>query len=173
MTTSFHGSLPNFLCASAMPRTVPGTPGARYPAAVSDSIDVAVRAEIHRRRGFARRRLAVVERGGGARSGVRTIMKPPPPMLPAVGYVTAIANAVATAASTALPPMVRISAPMSDASPVAETTTPVRELTPKSEESGLVWVCAAGPDPLERHEQQGEQGDAGQTHDGDPHWRQA
>ena len=29
MTTSFHGSLPNRLCASAMPRTVPGTPGAR------------------------------------------------------------------------------------------------------------------------------------------------
>ena len=34
MTTSFHGSVPNFLCAIAMPRTVPGTPGARYPAAV-------------------------------------------------------------------------------------------------------------------------------------------
>jgi hypothetical protein len=29
MTTSFHASLPKRLCASAMPRTVPGTPGAR------------------------------------------------------------------------------------------------------------------------------------------------
>src|SRR6187549_3466957 len=73
-------------------------------------------------------------------------MKPPPPMLPAKGCVTASANAVATAASTALPPMLRMSAPMSEASPVADTTTPVRELTPKSEESGLVWVCAAGPE---------------------------
>ena len=31
-------------------------------------------------------------------------MKPPPPMLPAVGCVTASANAVATTASIALPP---------------------------------------------------------------------
>ena len=31
-------------------------------------------------------------------------MKPPPPILPARGYVTAIAKPVATAASTALPP---------------------------------------------------------------------
>ncbi len=29
MTTSFQGSLPNFLCAISSPRTVPGTPGAR------------------------------------------------------------------------------------------------------------------------------------------------
>ena len=28
-TVSFHGSLPNRLCASSRPRTVPGTPGAR------------------------------------------------------------------------------------------------------------------------------------------------
>ncbi len=35
MTTSRHGSLPKRLCASAMPRTVPGTPGARYPVLVS------------------------------------------------------------------------------------------------------------------------------------------
>src|SRR5262245_49134127 len=36
VTTCFHGSLPNFAWAIAMPRTVPGTPGARYPRAVSD-----------------------------------------------------------------------------------------------------------------------------------------
>ena len=29
MTSAFHASLPHFLCAAAMPRTVPGTPGAR------------------------------------------------------------------------------------------------------------------------------------------------
>src|SRR6185312_11689588 len=40
-------------------------------------------------------------------------MKPPPPMFPAVGYVTASANPVATAASTALPPALRISTPAS------------------------------------------------------------
>ena len=42
-------------------------------------------------------------------------MKPPPPMLPALGCVTARANAVATAASIALPPFRRIAAPASDA----------------------------------------------------------
>src|SRR5947209_3861844 len=38
-------------------------------------------------------------------------MKPPPPMLPAWGCVTASANPIATAASTALPPALRISTP--------------------------------------------------------------
>ena len=36
------------------------------------------------------------------------VMKPPPPMLPASGYVTASANAIATAASIALPPSLKI-----------------------------------------------------------------
>src|SRR4051812_33869457 len=38
-------------------------------------------------------------------------MYPPPPMFPASGNVTAIANPTATAASTALPPFCRISTP--------------------------------------------------------------
>src|SRR4051794_40077129 len=42
---------------------------------------------------------------------VRITANPPPAMLPAVGWVTASANAVATAASTALPPAARISWP--------------------------------------------------------------
>ena len=42
------------------------------------------------------------------RSAARTTMKPPPPMLPALGCVTASAKAVATAASTAEPPFARI-----------------------------------------------------------------
>src|SRR5262249_39748023 len=37
--------------------------------------------------------------------------KPPPPMLPAKGYVTASAKPVATAASTALPPRAMMSRP--------------------------------------------------------------
>ena len=35
ITTSFHGSLPNFACAIARPRTVPGTPGERHPLSVA------------------------------------------------------------------------------------------------------------------------------------------
>src|SRR5665647_2798429 len=40
-------------------------------------------------------------------------MKPPPPMFPALGYVTASAKPVATAASTAFPPAFMISTPAS------------------------------------------------------------
>ena len=59
-------------------------------------------------------------------------MKPPPPMLPAVGCVTASANAVATAASTALPPLARIAAPASHAGADVQTTIPSFEGTPAS-----------------------------------------
>src|SRR5262245_50631309 len=51
-------------------------------------------------------------------------MKPPPPMLPAVGCVTASANAVATAASIALPPSLITSAPMRDAISLCDVTMP-------------------------------------------------
>ena len=51
-------------------------------------------------------------------------MKPPPPMLPAVGCVTASANAVATAASTAVPPSLMTSAPMREAISLCEATMP-------------------------------------------------
>src|SRR5688500_20174424 len=54
---------------------------------------------------------------------VRTMMKPPPPMLPAAGCVTASANAVATVASIALPPVARIDAPASHAGAEVQTTT--------------------------------------------------
>src|SRR5258706_6182691 len=56
-------------------------------------------------------------------------MNPPPPILPASGKVTAIANAVATEASTALPPRASGSCPTIDASDEAETTTPLGTLT--------------------------------------------
>ena len=51
-------------------------------------------------------------------------MNPPPPMLPASGQVTAIANATATAASTALPPCFRIATPTSAAGGDTHTTMP-------------------------------------------------
>src|SRR6516164_4975620 len=53
-------------------------------------------------------------------------MKPPPPRLPASGQVTARANAVATAASTAFPPCLRMLHPTADASGDTETTIPFR-----------------------------------------------
>src|SRR3954463_5969395 len=51
-------------------------------------------------------------------------MKPPPPMLPAVGCVTASAKAVATAASTAVPPAEITSAPIFDAISFCDATMP-------------------------------------------------
>src|SRR5437762_11587342 len=51
-------------------------------------------------------------------------MKPPPPILPAVGWTTASANAVATAASTAVPPSLIASAPMRDAVAFCDATMP-------------------------------------------------
>src|SRR3954468_9480897 len=53
-----------------------------------------------------------------------TSMKPPPPMFPASGNVTASAKAVATAASTALPPSRKTSRPTSDAGGETDTTVP-------------------------------------------------
>src|SRR5947207_8244738 len=53
-------------------------------------------------------------------------MKPPPPMLPAEGCTTASANAVATAASMAVPPSSSTRAPTCDANWFCETTIPPR-----------------------------------------------
>ena len=71
-----------------------------------------------------RRLLAVVEGRHACRWRARTTMKPPPPMLPALGCVTASANAVATAASTAMPPLARTAAPASQAGADVQTTSP-------------------------------------------------
>src|SRR6516225_646995 len=59
-------------------------------------------------------------------------MNPPPPILPALGCVTASANAVATAASTAFPPRARIAAPASQAGDDVHTTRPSFDETPSS-----------------------------------------
>ena len=51
-------------------------------------------------------------------------MKPPPPRLPADGYVTASAKPTATAASMALPPAAMTSAPTFEAISERETIIP-------------------------------------------------
>jgi hypothetical protein len=71
-------------------------------------------------------------------SAIRTSMNPPPPKFPAVGYVTARAKAVATAASTALPPWVRISAPTCEAIAESVTTAASRN------RAGVFWAPAKG-----------------------------
>jgi len=57
-------------------------------------------------------------------SARRISMKPPPPMLPALGCVTARANPTAMAASTALPPRLSTSSPAEVACFSRETTMP-------------------------------------------------
>src|SRR6476661_8915817 len=70
-------------------------------------------------------------------------MNPPPPMLPALGSVTARANAVATAASTALPPFARTAAPASQAGADVQTTRPSFDAIPAS---GAAAGCSVPPD---------------------------
>src|SRR5438270_6904759 len=60
---------------------------------------------------------------------MRMSMNPPPPRLPAAGQVTAIASAVATAASTALPPFFMMSTPTCAAIPLVADTIPRRAMT--------------------------------------------
>src|SRR5678816_3110646 len=56
-------------------------------------------------------------------------MNPPPPILPAAGHTTASARPVATAASIALPPRLRMLTPTCDAISLTETTIPCRART--------------------------------------------
>src|SRR5512144_2239141 len=63
---------------------------------------------------------------------MRITMYPPPPRLPAKGNVTASANPVATAASTALPPAFMISSPAALASALLLATTAVDANVPCS-----------------------------------------
>ena len=72
-------------------------------------------------------------------------MKPPPPMLPAVGQVTAMAKAVAIAASTALPPSFMIATPTSEAIAEELATTPVRlpsgDLVPLGDVAAIIFLA--------------------------------
>ena len=81
-------------------------------------------------------------------SASRIRMKPPPPMLPAAGSTTARAKAVATAASTALPPLFKISTPACDASSSSVTTiacAPRTACLGHAWENSF-WVAAFGAD---------------------------
>src|SRR5581483_2771652 len=66
-----------------------------------------------------------------------------PPMLPAAGQVTARAKAVATAASTALPPRCRTARPASAAAGDTHTTRPLRAST-----AGVPAAACAGGLPV-------------------------
>src|SRR5690349_3894384 len=63
---------------------------------------------------------------------MRITMYPPPPRLPANGNVTASANPVATAASTALPPARMISSPAALASALLLATIAVLAKVPSA-----------------------------------------
>ena len=63
-------------------------------------------------------------------------------MFPAVGQVTAIANAVATAASTALPPFFMISTPTSDAILEEDVTMPFNAPDRVAAGPGIGGNCA-------------------------------
>jgi hypothetical protein len=82
---------------------------------------------------FSRKSKAVVRP-----DAARMTMKPPPPIFPADGCVTASANPVATAASTALPPRASTDAPASQAGADTQTTRPSFAGTPGAS-------CAARP----------------------------
>src|SRR5271157_1430295 len=69
---------------------------------------------------------------------MRINMKPPPPILPAQGWVTASANPTATAASTAFPPAFIVSTPASEAFSSLDTTMPCRAATGVSAVAGSV-----------------------------------
>ena len=76
-------------------------------------------------------------------SASRISAKPPPPMLPAKGCVTASANAVATAASTALPPDFSTATPTSVASGSCATTIAWRARTGSRAGAGTTAVRAS------------------------------
>src|SRR5262249_7514275 len=122
-TRPAHGFLPYLFFAYSRPRTVPGTPAARYPSVLScvafpvaESIYMSRDADI----GARSRKSRNVVRPSASRININ----PPPPILPALGCVTASANPTATAASTALPPPLRTFSPIAVACFSRETTMP-------------------------------------------------
>ena len=122
-TRPVHPAPPYRSWARAKPATVPGTPTARWlrwwireEYSPSSSRNI---------RGWARRgAFSLKSNTVELPSGKRITMNPPPPMLPATGCVTASANPVAMAASTALPPARSTAAPARLACGYADTTIP-------------------------------------------------
>src|ERR1700731_433436 len=70
-------------------------------------------------------------------------MKPPPPIPHEAGLVTPTASAVATAASTALPPRLRISSPAAAASALSETNIPCAPTADRSGAAPAAKDCLA------------------------------
>ena len=122
-TTSRRDSVPWRSSTASRPSTVPGTPTARCEAVERPSITLPSSSWYMSRcalaGAFSRWSFAITRP-----SASRNTMKPPPPRLPAEGCVTASAKPVATAASTALPPRLRMSMPTWEASGEREATTP-------------------------------------------------
>lgn len=118
---------PNFLCAYSKPRTLPGTPEDRHPTMLSRvGLPLASRymLRVAAPGAFSRKSMKAVRP-----SAMRMSMKPPPPILPAKGYVTAKVKPTATAASTALPPALRTATPTSVACGSCVTTITWRART--------------------------------------------
>ncbi len=120
----FEPSLEN---ASHRPATLPGTPAERWPSRESPAVPPAGRflyVSCDAASGAFSRKSTV-----SGFPSTRATMKPPPPRLPAPGKTTASANAVATAASTALPPAWSTSSPTREASVASVTTIPCGAVT--------------------------------------------
>src|SRR5262249_16440796 len=121
-TSRFHGSLPCSFHARCRPATVPGTPTAIWLLWCSSELYCPSFSHIVGEAfagAFSRKSYVTASPDDG-----RYTMNPPPPMLPAVGCVTASANAVATTASIALPPSLMTSAPILDAISLCAATMP-------------------------------------------------
>ncbi len=87
-------------------------------------------------------------------------MKPPPPMLPARGRVTASAKPTATAASTALPPRFSMSNPTRDASASWLTTMPCVAMTGRAVAKGEMIGAGSAQAAAGEKREEGEGGEA-------------
>ena len=126
-STSAHGRAPKRWCASQRPATEPGTPAARSPvAARSSGLPFG---PMYMSRVAAAGAISRKSSATGGLPAICATMNPPPPILPAAGHTTERANAVATAASTALPPCRSISAPTCVASGASVATMPCAAVT--------------------------------------------
>ena len=153
-TTSFHGFEPFAECSAQSPATLAGVPDASHPSREVPALPgLAPRVPRARRRAPCAPRVprarpasralvpaspdaaAYMSRDAEAgavsrKSSVRssepkcTTANPPPARFPAVGYATASAKAVVTAASTAFPPRWSISTPAFVASAQSLVTAP-------------------------------------------------
>ena len=151
--TVASGSLPYFPCKVSSPATSPGmattrrSPGFRgrgpeTPGRVPIPAPVPAAALEQAPYARARRRRAAQHRNRGTTGCLsrwsQTLATPLPPRPDICGSTTPIANAVATAASTALPPARSMATPASLASALADATTPFAPSTRRPASAGGV-----------------------------------